>query len=968
MKSISPLHPMVPAIAGALALLAGTAQAQVFDPNSAAVRQAYVGAADYTKTQTATFGFEQIGGVLPLLPQEPRTSSSTHWLNPFLGSLNVPAGTTVNLSSPTATTGYASITGSGSVQIGTNILSIVAGGGNFAGSIAGLGGLSVVRSSLGLSGINSYAGITRISDGTLSLIGTGRLDPSARISLFADYGSSATFDISRADGSREIESINSPTRVFLGLTTINLGSNTLTVGRNGASSSIGDAIIGSGSLVKEGPGTLEILGPNSLGGTLTVNGGIVRAQVRGLNSLIINNATLVLLPLEYADGVGDSNYFKLSVYSGAISGTGQLIKEGTHAIWLRGRNTYTGGTTVTSGVLIGNTDSLQGNIVNHSGLAFYQVDNGAYAGVVSGSGTLLQYGPGTLTLTGNNTYTGPTFVGGRLDVAGSITSNVTVMAGAELGVTGFITGNVVNHGRLLRGNGIGLINVAGSVSFEPGSLFTVKTDARGNSDRLMLSGAGAQATLRGGTVDVRTENYNYRRETRYNIVTAEGGVSGQFAGVTSNLAFLSPRLSYDSNNVYLALQRNDVSYASVAQNAGQSSVSRLLAHMAESPDSYLVNAIASLDGLSAPQARAAFDSIGAAGMAAMPQMGTFNQRSVHQNLVARLGIAEGGDTLAPATGVAGRAVQVAFDDRIKSDAPLIYAQAATPGSGQGLRAGPANDAGNGFWLRGYGGTGRIDGDASTPGAKYHFGGTLLGYDRRISDGATLGAFGGYAEPRYEQELAASSARGKSYQLGGYGRVRSGAWHVDGVASYARNNTDTSRVVTVGALSRAAAGSFNGDTVAVHLETGYTIKTGGFDLQPLAALSWVRQTQNAYSETGAGAFNLLLPNQRQESLRSSLGLRSVHPFQAGATQAVFEARAAWSHEFKNTRDINARLAGDPAAGVFTISGPSLPRDSAVVGVGIAAQASRNLRLYADVNGEFNGRERAGTLSVGLRYQW
>jgi len=38
------------------------------------------------------------------------------------------------------------------------------------------------------------------------------------------------------------------------------------------------------------------------------------------------------------------------------------------------------------------------------------------------------------------------------------------------------------------------------------------------------------------------------------------------------------------------------------------------------------------------------------------------------------------------------------------------------------------------------------------------------------------------------------------------------------------------------------------------------------------------------------------------------------------------------------------------------------------VGIAVHISRNLRLYADLNGEFNGRERAGMLSVGLRFQW
>ena len=192
--------------------------------------------------------------------------------------------------------------------------------------------------------------------------------------------------------------------------------------------------------------------------------------------------------------------------------------------------------------------------------------------------------------------------------------------------------------------------------------------------------------------------------------------------------------------------------------------------------------------------------------------------------------------------------------------------------------------------------------------------------------------------------------------------------MDAVASYARNDTDTSRVVTVGALNRTASGSFTGGIVSAHVETGYILKAEAYELQPLAALSWVRQTQNAYGESGAGALNLVLPEQSQDSLRSSAGLRTLRSFQAGGTQAVIEARAAWSHEFRDKRSVSAHLAGDPAAAVFTVSGPSLPRDSAVVGVGVAAQTSRNLRVYVDMNAEFNRYSRTYTLSAGLRYQW
>ncbi len=46
---------------------------------------------------------------------------------------------------------------------------------------------------------------------------------------------------------------------------------------------------------------------------------------------------------------------------------------------------------------------------------------------------------------------------------------------------------------------------------------------------------------------------SYANSTTYTIVRATGGVSGTYAGVTSNFAFLTPTLSYDANDVFLTL-------------------------------------------------------------------------------------------------------------------------------------------------------------------------------------------------------------------------------------------------------------------------------------------------------------------------------------------------------------------------------------------------------------------------------
>ncbi len=77
---------------------------------------------------------------------------------------------------------------------------------------------------------------------------------------------------------------------------------------------------------------------------------------------------------------------------------------------------------------------------------------------------------------------------------------------------------------------------------------------RGGPDRIAASGT---ATLGGGTVDVQAGRRYYGLSTRYTILTAAGGVTGQFSGLTttSNLAFLDPALSYDADDVVLGFTR-----------------------------------------------------------------------------------------------------------------------------------------------------------------------------------------------------------------------------------------------------------------------------------------------------------------------------------------------------------------------------------------------------------------------------
>ena len=120
-----------------------------------------------------------------------------------------------------------------------------------------------------------------------------------------------------------------------------------------------------------------------------------------------------------------------------------MTKTDLGTVILTAANTYTGGTTISGGILQlgngGSTGSIVGNIIDNGQLSLDRSDSGlVLSGIISGTGTLVQMGTGTSILTGTDTYSGGTTVtAGTLQIGdggttGMIATGATVDSGATL--------------------------------------------------------------------------------------------------------------------------------------------------------------------------------------------------------------------------------------------------------------------------------------------------------------------------------------------------------------------------------------------------------------------------------------------------------------------------------------------------------------------------------------------------------
>jgi outer membrane autotransporter protein len=726
-------------------------------------------------------------------------------------------------------------------------------------------------------------------------------------------------------------------------------------------------IEGAGGLTKAGSGTLVLTNANSYSGPTTISAGTLQATG--------------------GTAIGDSS--AVTVASGA---TLELVHSGPRVPTVETIGSLAG----EGSVRLNDLTALRAGNDNTST---------TFAGSIDGPGVLIKLGTGTLRLTGASTGTGLLSVAeGTLDAAGTIPMNVFVnrqqpQYGPAFGTligTGTL-GSLRNDGLVAPGNSVGTLTVTGDYTQSSTGILEIEIAADGSGADLLAVGGSASL---GGTLAARTENQaslvlNPAMDGTYTVLTASGGVTGQFGSAPSGTsgAFRWGTL-YNPNDVqividYVGFTAIQTATATVATSAltpavipgtgTTNQVSKALAldrvpvvaparSTATTPGTPTTPSTTTDPGFTSGNPD--FDRVLLEIANETPEQlaATYNAIIAEPYAAFMTVLLEQNDFYAET--VLERAQLCSARGR----GSLAGGYAAPPlAAGERLTDGCPNHERHGVWLDATWLEGNIDGEDGLSGYDYRLSGAVIGADTAVGASATVGAAFGFAQPKLDNyDLADAEIDGDSYFLSAYGTLTQERWEVFGLLGYTFGSYDSERRIRFGSIDRLAKGEFDGDGFIASVKAAYDVPVQGFDLIPEVGLTYSKVWQDGFTETGANSLNLKVDDADAHSLVTSLGVRLGTEVQASATrirpQLLARYEYDWNAEDDDAHDIISTFADVPVIGPIDVIGQNRGEHGFTLAGSATVQVSERANLFAGAGYRWNSNGAEYNFGVGARMAW
>jgi uncharacterized protein with beta-barrel porin domain len=584
-----------------------------------------------------------------------------------------------------------------------------------------------------------------------------------------------------------------------------------------------------------------------------------------------------------------SNYYSYAIWNGDVRANNLAI--------------YNAGTW--NGDVLGNAGEIENGQRNNNDLdAIWNGD------VRANTGTIYNVG----TWNGSLTSAGTLILENRVN--GAITSSGKLQVVADLsGITALTNTGIIT---MTDGHATQTLSAA-SASFGANSILQIDVDAAGASDRISLTGAA----ILGGQVAVTTLGGTYDAGTTYTILTATS-ISGRFAAVTVDLAFLAPRLSQDATTVTLAFTRNDVPFASLGDTLTQIEIGTIVQALGAG------NALhdAAL-WLTAGEAAGAFDTLSGEAHLDTQQALMQGAALVAASLTDRI------DQSFTALGFTGGNVSG-------------YAPVAPP---------PEAALDNGLWGQLYG-TSSVSTAADAPATAMTAAGLVAGLDGMLGDWR-LGLMLNGGATRSEFGPKGASAASTDYGLGLYAGREWGQTRLALGATYTAHDIQSARHVAVADFSQTLTASYGAATSLAFTQLSHEFDFGAVSVTPFGSLAYVRHDTDGFAETG-GATALGVEASLVDATYMAVGVGIARQM-ALDNGVLVTARGSlgWRH---TVAERSAATHHFLTGGSFSVVGAPVETDALLVGTDLTfdLDGSRTIDLHYD--GRLGTRTHAHALNL------
>ncbi len=694
------------------------------------------------------------------------------------------------------------------------------------------------------------------------------------------------------------------------------------------------------------------------GGTINVNSNV---NIGGSSSTVGGEGTLRIRDGGTLSAGGD-----LTVWGPGSGARSFLRVDSTYTLNVGGNINFNGGglqlddgTDFINDVVMNN---VPGPDLNGMHVFVADGDTATLSGDINGGGHLVKNGNGTLTITSGffNFYTGGTIVNnGTLVIADFFSlgdfgpnNDLTLNNGTFRTVTDAPMDYQVWHDFNANGGTLVIQNGSGT------------TDV--NNDLMRVANA-ANLTTNSNLFAHEVPGGFFNNGDRITVIETTAGVNGTFAQGEGDLVpndfvgLIQPFVTYSDPATVDFVFGFAATFQSVARTPNQIATAAALDRAVAA--GCIVNATNILGNIPVLSLKQAYDLIAPEELASIYEA-SFAQQMVNSlNLQHRMDDIRWGSTGFCADGFViqdnhgytkndGKSVQ--DKNPVEQVAPPNY-RWGTFITGHGELTKVGNESLN---------------DPGADGYQLNNAGFTMGVDYRVTDHWAIGLSGGYSHTTGDlvNNGRLNTDGGK---IGLYSTYYTGGFYVDASATGGWNQYDTRRNAYLGVETGSTDGAEFDGMIAV----GYDWTRGCWKVGPYADFEYNYVEFNSFSEDDRPNSNtsslipLHFPDQNESAYRTNLGFRIAHEqvMKPGEGLTVVpEVRAAWRHDFgDNSYGITSNFIG--CDDQFTVHGPWIGSDSAVVDIGLTAYCTQQLSAYIFYQGQF-GRDNYNNnaISGGMRF--